>query len=79
MKLDHYILDYIPKAVKKVLKTSEANEISLLGYCMGGTMTTIFAALHPELPIRNIALFMSPIDFLTQDYIQIGWMNVILI
>ncbi|WP_375220255.1 class III poly(R)-hydroxyalkanoic acid synthase subunit PhaC [Psychrobacillus sp. PGGUH221] len=63
MKLDHYILDYIPKAVKKVLKTSNASEISLLGYCMGGTMTTIFAALHPELPIRNIVLLTSPIDF----------------
>ncbi|ALC87815.1 poly(R)-hydroxyalkanoic acid synthase [Bacillus sp. FJAT-22090] len=63
MKLDHYILDYIPKAVKKVLKTSNASEISLLGYCMGGTMTTIFAALHPELPIRNIVLLTSPTDF----------------
>lgn len=63
MKLDDYILDYIPRAVKKVLRTSGAEEISLLGYCMGGTMTSIFAALHPELPIRNIIFLTSPFDF----------------
>src|SRR5690625_4672572 len=37
MKIDHYILDYIPRAVKRVMQTSNADEISLLGYCMGGT------------------------------------------
>jgi polyhydroxyalkanoate synthase len=63
MKLDDYILDYIPRAVKKVLQTSDAKEISMLGYCMGGTMTSIFAALHPDLPIRNLVFMTSPFDF----------------
>jgi polyhydroxyalkanoate synthase subunit PhaC len=63
MNLDDYIMDYIPRAVKKVLQTSGAKELSLLGYCMGGTMTTIFTALHPFLPIRNLLLLTSPIDF----------------
>ncbi|WP_370873932.1 class III poly(R)-hydroxyalkanoic acid synthase subunit PhaC [Oikeobacillus pervagus] len=63
MKLDDFILDYIPRAVQKVLRTSNANEVSLLGYCMGGTMTSIFAALHPELPIRNLIFLTSPFDF----------------
>lgn len=63
MKLDEYIMDYIPRAVQKVLKTSNADEISVLGYCMGGTMTSIFAALHPELPIRNLIFLTSPFDF----------------
>ena len=48
MKLDDYIMDYIPRAVQKVLRKSKADEVSILGYCMGGTMTSIFAALHPE-------------------------------
>ncbi|MFC7392171.1 class III poly(R)-hydroxyalkanoic acid synthase subunit PhaC [Scopulibacillus cellulosilyticus] len=63
MKLDDYILDYIPRAVRKVLRTSKADECSVLGYCMGGTMTSIFAALHPELPIRNFIFMTSPFDF----------------
>lgn len=63
MKLDDYIMDYIPRAVKKVLRTSGADEVSLFGYCMGGTMTGIFASLYPELPIKNIVFMTSPFDF----------------
>lgn len=63
MKLDDYIMDYIPRAIKKVLRTSEADEISLLGYCIGGTLTAISTALHPNLPIRNIIFLTSPFDF----------------
>ncbi|WP_203361970.1 class III poly(R)-hydroxyalkanoic acid synthase subunit PhaC [Bacillus sp. REN10] len=63
MKLDNYVLDYIPRAIQKVLRTSGADEVSLLGYCMGGTMTAISAALHPELPIRNLIFMTSPFDF----------------
>lgn len=63
MKLDDYIMDYIPRAVRKVLRTSGADEVSILGYCMGGTMTSVFAALHPELPVRNIVFMTSPFDF----------------
>ncbi|WP_216830834.1 class III poly(R)-hydroxyalkanoic acid synthase subunit PhaC [Alkalihalobacterium elongatum] len=63
MKLDDYVLDYIPRAVKKVLRTSGADEISLLGYCIGGTLTAIFTALHPNLPIKNIVFLTSPFDF----------------
>ncbi|MCM2532263.1 class III poly(R)-hydroxyalkanoic acid synthase subunit PhaC [Neobacillus pocheonensis] len=63
MKLDDFIMDYIPRAVKKVMRKSKADEVSILGYCMGGTMTSVFASLHPELPIRNLIFMTSPFDF----------------
>lgn len=63
MKLDDYIVDYLPRAVKKVLRTSQADDLSILGYCMGGTMTSIFASLHQELPIKNLIFMTSPFDF----------------
>ncbi|OIK10375.1 class III poly(R)-hydroxyalkanoic acid synthase subunit PhaC [Bacillus sp. MUM 116] len=63
MKLDDFIMDYIPRAVKKVMRTSKVDEVSILGYCMGGTMTSVFAALHPELPIRNLVFMTSPFNF----------------
>jgi len=63
MKLDDYIMDYIPRAVRKVMRKSNVDEVSILGYCIGGTMTSVFAALHPELPIRNIVFMTSPFDF----------------
>ncbi|MDR6998348.1 class III poly(R)-hydroxyalkanoic acid synthase subunit PhaC [Neobacillus niacini] len=63
MKLDDYILDYIPRAVRKIMRKSDAKEVSILGYCMGGTITSIFSALHPELPIRNLVFMTTPFDF----------------
>ena len=63
MKLDDFILDYIPRAIKKVLRVTGAEEITMFGYCMGGTMTAISTALHPELPIRNLICLTSPFDF----------------
>lgn len=74
MKLDDYILDYIPRAIKKVLRTSKAKELSLLGYCMGGTMTAVFTALHSELPIRNLILLTTPIDFANAGHYS-NWLD----
>ena len=63
MKLDDYIMDYIPRAVRKVLRHSGADEVSLFGYCMGGTMTAIYASLHPEAAVKNLVFMTSPFDF----------------
>jgi polyhydroxyalkanoate synthase len=35
----------------------------MLGYCVGATLTVVYAALYPETPIRNIILLTAPIDF----------------
>ena len=35
---------------------------TVIGYCMGGTMAAMFAALHPEL-VRGLCLLGAPIDF----------------
>ncbi|MFJ8262870.1 class III poly(R)-hydroxyalkanoic acid synthase subunit PhaC [Rummeliibacillus sp. NPDC094406] len=74
MKLDDYIVDYIPRAIKKVLRKSEAKELTLLGYCIGGTMSAIFTALNPQLPIRNLVLLTSPIDF-TDAGLFTNWLD----
>ncbi len=55
--------DYITRAVRKVCTISGANEISLLGYCMGGTITTMYAALYPSPKIKNMIYLAAPIDF----------------
>src|SRR6266513_797430 len=67
LSFEDYVLDYIPRAVKKVLRASKAEEISLLGYCMGGTMTAMYAALFPDKPLRNLVLLTAPTDFTPDD------------
>ncbi|WP_066363022.1 alpha/beta fold hydrolase [Neobacillus drentensis] len=60
--LDDYILDYLEKGVKRALRHSGAKEISMIGYCLGGTIAAIFASLT-KLPIKNLVLATVPIDF----------------
>ncbi len=68
LALDHYILDYIPRAARKMLQAAHAHEFTLLGYCMGGTMSAMYAALFPALPLKNLILLTSPIDFSAGTY-----------
>ena len=63
LSFDHYVLDYLPRAVKMVLRTSHAEELTLFGYCMGGTMSVMYAALFPGTPLTNLILLTTPIDF----------------
>ncbi|MDQ6660516.1 MAG: class III poly(R)-hydroxyalkanoic acid synthase subunit PhaC [Chloroflexota bacterium] len=62
ISFDNYVLDYIPRAVKKMLRNSHADEYSMLGFCIGGTMTAMYASLFPE-KLRNLILLTAPIDF----------------
>ncbi|MDQ0255294.1 polyhydroxyalkanoate synthase [Evansella vedderi] len=62
LTLDDYIIKYIQKGVRRSLYHSEAGEITIIGYCLGGTLATIYGALAKE-PIRNIILFAPPLDF----------------
>jgi polyhydroxyalkanoate synthase len=63
LSLDDYVGDYIHRASKAVMKTAGTDEFSLLGYCQGGTLATLYAASHPEAPIKNLILLTTPIDF----------------
>jgi polyhydroxyalkanoate synthase len=76
LSFEHYILDYMPRAVKRMLKQSGASEYSILGFCMGGTMSAIYASLFPDTPLRNLILLTAPIDFTNEDMGIYGiWMS----
>jgi polyhydroxyalkanoate synthase len=60
---DDYVTEYLSRAVRKAVRMSSASEISMLGYCLGATLTTVYAGLYPEAPIRNIILLTAPLDF----------------
>jgi polyhydroxyalkanoate synthase subunit PhaC len=76
LSFEHYILDYLPRAVKGMLRRSQAKEFTLLGYCMGGTMSAMYAALFPGIPLRNLVLLTTPINFIPEDMGLYGtWTN----
>ncbi|WP_277999790.1 class III poly(R)-hydroxyalkanoic acid synthase subunit PhaC [Halocatena marina] len=48
LTLDDYVNRYIQNCVKEICRRSGRDSINILGYCMGGTMSAMYAALHPE-------------------------------
>ncbi|MEN6350102.1 MAG: alpha/beta fold hydrolase [Syntrophomonas sp.] len=58
-----FVYDYIAPAAKKVARYSKSSEISIIGYCMGGTMSTLYAALFDRPRLRNLVYLAAPIDF----------------
>jgi len=60
---DDYVTEYLSRAVRKMFRVSGAKEISLLGYCLGATLVTLYAAVFPEIPVRNLVLLTAPLDF----------------
>lgn len=62
LRFEDYVLDFIPDAVTRVLEDCGEDEISIVGYCMGGQLSTMYAALHPDGPMKNLACFTTPVD-----------------
>ena len=60
---EYYVDGAIPAAIREVCKRSEADEVSLLGYCFGGVLTLLHGAHHPDAPIRSHTVTACPVDF----------------
>jgi len=63
LRLEDYVLDFLPECLDKVARDSGESEASIVGYCMGGLLASMYAALHTEGPLRNLVCFTTPIDF----------------
>jgi polyhydroxyalkanoate synthase len=46
--LEEHVLGYLDRAVDAVRAETGAKRVSLFGYCMGGTLSAMYAALRPE-------------------------------
>ena len=60
--LDNYVLDWIPHACRSVKHHAGANELSLLGYCMGGLFALSHVATNRDATVRNIVSIGAPVD-----------------
>ncbi len=60
--LDEHIDGHLRECVGVVLDETGRNSLTLLGYCIGGVLASIFSALHSE-TVRNLVTLTTPIDF----------------
>ncbi len=63
LKFDDYALEYLPRAIRKLKAVSGCDEFSMLGWCIGAILTTIYAALRPDSGLKNLILLTAPLDF----------------
>jgi polyhydroxyalkanoate synthase len=61
--LETYVDDYLPRAVAAVQEVTGSSEVTLAGYCIGGTLATLYAAGHENAPVRNLVLMATPMDY----------------
>lgn len=58
--------DFVLKHIKRAVDSTGARQVDLLGLCLGGTLSTIFAATFPE-RVRRLATLVAPVDFSDMD------------
>ncbi len=62
LTLEDHVLDRLPNCVARVLEHSGQDEVSLLGYCLGGLLATLYTALHQTPPVKNLACMAAPVN-----------------
>ncbi|MBV9309358.1 MAG: alpha/beta fold hydrolase [Solirubrobacterales bacterium] len=60
--LEQYVCDELHWGIREVLRHSGHEELTLLGWCIGGTLCLLYAGLHEQSPVRNMALLTTPVD-----------------
>ncbi|MEY1661979.1 alpha/beta fold hydrolase [Isoalcanivorax beigongshangi] len=63
LSLDVYVNQWLPAAVQAVRGHSGADQVSLLGYCMGGLLAMMYLAAHPAAPVAHLITIASPVNF----------------
>ncbi len=72
LTVGHYVNHYLTDAIDHILEYSNSKKVSLLGYCWGGDLALMLAALHPE-KIKNIVTFATPGDFSIDNNLLSVW------
>jgi len=63
LDLADYTQDFIPTCVREVQRDSGEEDVSIVGYCMGGVLSLIYAATHADGPLKNLACLTTPVDW----------------
>lgn len=62
LSLENYVLDWFPKAMTAIREHSGEEEVSLMGYCMGGLLALLYLATFRDAKVRNLVTIASPVD-----------------
>jgi polyhydroxyalkanoate synthase subunit PhaC len=62
LTLEDHVQCLLPECVEAVLRDSGERELSIIGYCVGGLLSVLYAALHPKAPLKNLVCMAAPVN-----------------
>ncbi len=62
LRLEDYVLDFMPECLEVIAEESGETDVNMVGYCMGGMLACMYAALHADGPLQNLATFTTPVN-----------------
>jgi len=74
LTIDDHVNGYMDGAVDAVCRRHGVDRVNLMGICMGGTFSVIYAALHPE-RVKNLVTTVTPTHFETDQGLLHVWMK----
>lgn len=72
LTIEDYIELYLHNVVRQVCEYTGESQVSLLGYCMGGTLSAMYTALHPD-RVKNFILMAAPVDWSDREALLAVW------
>lgn len=70
--LSDYVDGHMHRCVERVLEETGQEQLNLIGYCMGGTMSSMYTSRHQDL-VKNLVLMATPIDWSSRDSVLLNW------
>ena len=59
--LDYYVNGLVRRCVRKVSALTGHPKVNVVGYCLGGTLSLLYAALHPD-TVARLVLLTTTVD-----------------
>jgi polyhydroxyalkanoate synthase len=56
-------MDFIPSCIEEIQKESGEEQVSIIGYCMGGLLSILYGAVSEKAPMANLVTIACPVDF----------------
>ncbi len=66
VSLATYVQTYLADCVRRLLESSAATQLDILGVCQGGVLALCYTALHAA-SVRRLVTMVTPVDFHTPD------------
>jgi poly[(R)-3-hydroxyalkanoate] polymerase subunit PhaC len=72
LTIGYYVNNYLADAIDHITKHTSSDKVSLFGYCWGGNLALMLAALYPQ-KIKNIVTLATPGDFSKDNNLLSVW------